>query len=609
MGSQRTEPGAGVSSGIELSPGGRTGVGAAGSRRALISVSDKTGLDRLGRALAEMGCAIFATGSTAQSLSAAGFPASTVDALTGFPEILGGRVKTLHPAVFAGILARPTLPADASDLVRHGLAPFDVVVCNLYPFAAAVAAQATFAELIEKVDVGGVTLLRAAAKNHEHVIVLCDPADYEPTLTAWARGELTAAMRLGLALKAFRATASYDALIAEALCARASCPVVPAGSSAVATSGAAAPSRKGGSNPCSGQRFLSLEKVADLRYGENPHQKAALFRTVSGPAVGGTRPGASFDLTRLTQIGGKELSYNNYLDCEHALRLASELPATSCVIVKHNMPCGVGVVRHETGSSAASLEAFEAAFAADPVSPFGGVVVFGSAVCGRTATRLSEIFLEIVAAPAFTPEALSILGQKKNLRLLVLDPRGARLDSEIWTQIQGGFLIQDADVSSVSIGALAPLGSLQATSSGGGPPSGLAHEDERALQLALAVVKHVRSNAIVFATANRTLAIAGGFTNRVDAVRRCIDLYRAHVASWQAGEVPAEGRPAVSGELPFVVASDGFFPFADSIDALEGLPVRAIAQPGGSVRDAEVLARAASLGIPMVMTGARHFKH
>lgn len=595
--------------------GGGSGRALGRAKRALVSVSDRSGLEALGKRLAEWGCAIYATGTTARTLQASGVAAQDVQALTGFPEILGGRVKTLHPAVFAGLLARPDQPDDASDLLQHGFASMDLVVCNLYPFAAAVAAQATMAELIEKIDIGGVSLLRAAAKNHEHVVVLCDPADYETTLAAWAKGEMTLELRRNLALKAFRLTAAYDALIADSLCARSG--VTPLAQRPSASAGTDTPSVEPlscGLDVCSGHRLLTLEKVTDLRYGENPHQRAALFRKVTGPATPEKGRSGAFDLTRITQLGGKELSYNNFLDCEHALRLAAELPPSACVIVKHNTPCGVGLAPHTQGSSALSLKAFEAALAADPISPFGGVVFFGSTVCGHTATRLADIFLEIVAAPAFTPEALSILSQKKNLRLLVLDPHGSRLESEVWTQVQGGFLIQDADTARMQgLLATGPLGrkELQGQSEPAPKPgavsmSSFSAEDQLALGLALTVVKHVRSNAIVFANAERTLAIAGGFTNRVDAMRRCVELYRAHAESIRN---QSSSQAVGQCELPFVVASDGFFPFADSMDALEGLPVRAIAQPGGSLRDDEVLARAAALGIPMTLTGERHFKH
>jgi phosphoribosylaminoimidazolecarboxamide formyltransferase/IMP cyclohydrolase len=556
-------------------------------RRALISVYDKAGLVELGKGLEAQGFEIYATGSTAQRLLDAGVRARDVASLTGFPEILGGRVKTLHPAVFGAILARPNNAQDLADMVAHGLAPFELVVCNLYPFAAALAAQAHDAELIEQIDIGGVSLLRAAAKNHEHVIVLADPLDYEGVLNSLKKGPLDLAQRRDLALRAFRLTSAYDALIADALCARVPVAHEPAAAGRSQQSGAT----EAASPVCTRHRQLVLEQVKELRYGENPHQRAALFRASGHDACGaGGRPGATFDLTRVPQLGGKELSYNNYLDAEHALRLAAELPQNACVIVKHNMPCGVGVARTEHGSSAASLEAFELAFAADPVSPFGGVVQFTGTVCGRTASRLGEIFLEIVAAPMFTPEALTILTQKKNLRLLQIAPHAARLETEVWTQIQGGFLLQQADAPAV---LAAEAQDTEGRALGQGVRS--------SLQLAWAVAKHVRSNAIVFADEHRTLAIAGGFTNRVDAMRRCTDLYR--------GFCERRRQEGVLEPLPFVVASDGFFPFADNMDVLEGLPVLAVIQPGGSVRDPEVLARASQMGIPMVLTGERHFKH
>ncbi len=551
-----------------------------GRSRALISVSDKAGLVPLARQLDGLNFEIVATGSTSAEIKASGVPVHSVDEITGFPEILGGRVKTLHPKVFGGILARPSLPADSNDLAANGLVPVGVVVCNLYPFAQSAAEGRPLDDLIEKIDIGGVTLLRAAAKNHQHVIVLCDPADYVPVLQKLTQGELKLDDRRLLALKALQLTAAYDSLIAEVLAERFASKPAPDGQ----------------------KRFVALEKVSELRYGENPHQGAALYRTVV-PMLETVAGVAPFDLTKTAQLSGKELSYNNYLDVEHGLRLIAELPPHSCVIVKHNMPCGVGYSGEVAADPAQaplsrSLLAFERAFAADPVSPFGGVVLFNDAVDVAVANRLAEIFLEIVAAPAFTPEALQVLQQKKNLRLLILDPLAGTPCRTQYTQIQGGFLLQDMDAACTA----EIMGDWQ-VHGGGSRQAGRVKElpelTRSALRLAWTTVKSVRSNAIVFATSQQTLAIAGGFTNRVDAVKRCIDLYHCYLQN--AGIQPAQA--------PFVVASDGFFPFKDSIDALAGLPIQLIIQPGGSMRDNEVLQRSAELGYPMVISGLRHFKH
>lgn len=537
-------------------------------KRALISVSDKTGLEFLGQGLRDLKFGIISTGSTGASLEKAGVSVKMVESLTGYPEILGGRVKTLHPAIFGGILARPHLTSDLNELQSHHLLPIEVVVCNLYPFEEAAANGAQWQELIEKIDIGGVTLLRAAAKNHEHVLVLCDPVDYGPALEQLRSGQLGASERRKYALKALSRTAAYDACIVSVLESRLAEPEPSLVRSPVQ---------------------IKLAPVRELRYGENPHQKATLFSDLSKPRTG-------CDLTRLTQLGGKELSYNNYLDVEHGLRLIAELPSSSCVILKHNTPCGVGLPSRGVSGDAASSEAFLRAFEADQVSPFGGVVLFRDEVGVQTANRLAEIFLEVVAAPKFSNEALEILSMKKNLRLLVLDPSQGLSMSESWTAIQGGFLRQDYD-QSPEIPSTAPWGhaASQWNCAGSKNLEPLESQWMEALQLAWTCVKHVRSNAIVLASPYQTLAIAGGFTNRVDAVRRCLELRKSDATATERSS--------------FVLASDGFFPFADSIDALQGWPVKGIVQPGGSLRDAEVIAAAERLQVPMYLTGVRHFKH
>ena len=561
----------------QSSPADRFFSYAPGKCRALVSVSDKSALGALGRRLEHLGFLLVSTGSTAAALQQAGVKVDQISSVTGFPEILDGRVKTLHPAVFGGILARPQLAPDSQVLSEQAILPIPVVVCNLYPFAAAAAAWRKgqdLSMLIENIDIGGVTLLRAAAKNHENVLVLCDPADYDSALDLLEAGKLGLNDLRRYAVKALKVTAAYDKLISETL------------ESAFEPSAAALPQA---ASPESTSLALSLHRVSSMRYGENPHQKAGLFRFAP------EAPGA-LDLTRLKQLAGKELSYNNYLDVEHGLRLLAELPPGACAILKHNMPCGVGLAPAHSKESQ-SAAAFGRAFETDPISPFGGVVMLNVVVDRAGAERMAEVFLEIISAPGFTAEALEILMRKKNLRLIELDPAVGQLSKVQYTQIQGGFLVQDYD-------ALEDWGSgsqvWQSKTSVPLPPG-----CQRAIHFAWTVAKSVRSNAIVFAAADennlQTFAIAGGFTNRVDAVKRCLELYDLNVRE-RLGRGP--GFPP-----EFVVASDGFFPFADSIANLAKYPVRAVVQPGGSVRDEEVLLRCQELGYPVILTGVRHFKH
>lgn len=552
-------------------------------RRALISVSDKRDLVSCAESLSLCGYELVSTGSTAEALKQAGLSVQSVAQVTGFPEILGGRVKTLHPAVFGGILADETQAQHRQDASAHAIVPIDVVVCNLYPFADVARDGAAWDVLIENIDIGGVSLLRAAAKNHSRVLVLCDPADYAPALTLLAevlagranQHELVT-LRRTMAIKALSATAEYDTLIARTL--------TSASQSAAEPSGSSRETRR------------SSESAQTLRYGENPHQSARLIRQDQMASFLQTavmhRQGGGFDLTALCQLSGKELSYNNYLDLEHGVRLLAELPSGSCAILKHNTPCGVGLAAgalvgsqtREGSGQSPSAEAFSRAFESDTVSPFGGVVLFNVPVDGECARRLAEVFLEVILAPSFDAAALEILQTKKNLRLIELDVSRGSLGLLQFTQIQGGFLIQDADrLDDGSAWTLAAGTSVRP----------LSDSWRDACHLAWAVVKNVRSNAIVLARPHQTLAIAGGFTNRVDAVKRCLDLLASGSFSQES----------------FVLASDGFFPFADSIELLKGLPVNAIVQPGGSVRDGDVIAACTELGIPLYLTGVRHFKH
>lgn len=552
-------------------------------RRALISVSDKRELVSCAESLTRCGFELVSTGSTSEALKQAGFSVKSVAEVTGFPEILGGRVKTLHPAVFGGVLADESVEQHRLDASAHAIVAIDVVVCNLYPFAEVARHGADWDVLIENIDIGGVSLLRAAAKNHSRVLVLCDPSDYKPALTQLedvlsgsADPQKLMGLRRQMAIKALSVTAAYDTLIASTL----------------SSASASAPESNCPQPPASS----SEGAFESLRYGENPHQRAQLVR--HDQMVGFLqreaphRQAGGLDLTALRQLSGKELSYNNYLDLEHGVRLLAELPHGSCAILKHNTPCGVGLAPQgsaeaeaaQSSQKSASAEAFMRAFASDTVSPFGGVVLFNVPVDGECARRLTEVFLEVILAPSYDADALEILRAKKNLRLVELEvPRGSVQVLQI-TQIQGGFLIQDADqLDDVSAWTLASGSSLRP----------LADVWRDACQLAWAVVKNVRSNAIVLARPHQTLAIAGGFTNRVDAVRRCLDLLASGSFSQEA----------------FVLASDGFFPFADSIELLKELPVKAIVQPGGSVRDADVIAKCAELNVPLYLTGVRHFKH
>jgi phosphoribosylaminoimidazolecarboxamide formyltransferase/IMP cyclohydrolase len=513
--------------------------------RALLSVSDKTGLVDLARGLAALGVELVASGGTAQALREAGLAVVEVAALTGSPEMLGGRVKTLHPKVHGGILARRDLPQDAADLERHGIAPIDLVVVNLYPFEATVAKPGTtYAEAVEKIDIGGPSMIRSAAKNHAHVAVLVDPADYARVLDELRRegGCLGEPTRRRLAAQAFARTADYDAAIHAWL--------QEAGASGVG-------------DPLPAQLRIALPRALTLRYGENPHQRAALY-------------GRSLECVE--PLHGKELSYNNLVDVQAALALILDFDpreGAAAAILKHNTPCGVGM-------GASPLEAYRRAFDTDPESPFGGVVVVNRPFDLALAEAVDEIFTEVLVAPEFSGDALALLRRKKNRRLLRFHPERIERGELEWRRIYGGVLLQEPDV------AQEDLGTAQVASAR--KPS----EAERsALAFAWRVVKHVKSNAIVFAAEGRTLAIGGGATSRVDAVL---------AAREKAARV---GNPLAGS----VLASDAFFPFPDGVERAAEAGATAIVQPGGSARDAEVIAAADRLGLAMLVTGVRHFRH
>ncbi|HKY95603.1 MAG TPA: bifunctional phosphoribosylaminoimidazolecarboxamide formyltransferase/IMP cyclohydrolase [Kiloniellales bacterium] len=511
-------------------------------RRALLSVSDKTGLVELARALADGGAKLVSTGGTARALAEAGLTVTEVASVTGFPEILDGRVKTLHPAIHAGLLARRDLPAHEVALAEHDLERFDLLVVNLYPFEATLAAGAEFAACIENIDVGGPAMLRAAAKNHEAIAVVTDPADYAPLLAEVEAGGVTPETRRRLAAKAFALTAGYDAAISGWL------------------------QREAGLEPP--PRFaLAGRLAAPLRYGENPHQKAALYLTAE------RRSGAA----NARQLQGKELSYNNLADADAAFECVAEFERPAVVIVKHANPCGVA-------EGVETVAAYKAALACDPTSAFGGIVALNRPLDAPTAAEIAKLFTEVIIAPGASPEAAAIIATKKNLRLLVTDglPDPAAPGSTVKC-VAGGFLLQDRDTGRVDPAAL-KVATRRA-------PTAAELAD---LVFAFRVAKHVRSNAIVYARGLATVGIGAGQMSRVDAAR---------IAAWKAGEAFAEGAKGS------VVASDAFFPFADGLEAAVGAGATAVIQPGGSLRDAEVIAAADKAGLAMVFTGLRHFRH
>lgn len=518
--------------------------------RALLSVSDKTGLIELAKELGGLGVELVASGGTATALRDAGLPVLDVAELTASPEMLGGRVKTLHPKIHGGILARRNLEADRADLAAHAIGEIDLVVCNLYPFEATVSRPGvTRAQAVENIDIGGPSMIRSAAKNHAFVAVACDPADYL-SLTSELRslGGLSDATRRRLALKAFGHTSAYDAAIFQWL--TDNDPEIPA--------------------PTFPDRlFISLEKAETLRYGENPHQQAALYGRFS-------------EIAEL--LHGKELSYNNLIDAQAALALIVDFMAPGAdaaagpavvAILKHNTPCGVG-------QGTTPLEAYERAFETDPESPFGGIIVSNRPFDLALAAKVDEIFTEVLIAPGFSDEALALLKKKKNRRLLRFDREKIDTAQLELRRVFGGVLVQQADPAPDEVDT-AKLATRQAPSDA----------QRRALEFAWRVVKHVKSNAIVFAAENRTLAIGGGATSRVDAV---------HAAAAKAARVGISLEGAV-------LASDAFFPFADGLETAVAAGAVAVVQPGGSTRDEEVIAAADRLGIPMLLTGTRHFRH
>ena len=502
----------------------------------LLSVTDKTGIAEFARDLKAFGAELISTGGTARLLREAGVEVRDVAEVTGFPEMLDGRVKTMHPKITGGILAMRGKPGHMQALAAHGIRPIDMVVVNLYAFEdVAAKADASLGELIENIDIGGPTMIRSAAKNYQDVAVVVSPRDYAGIIAEMRSrgGELSAETKWRLAQRAFRTTADYDRAIAARL------------------------AQVDGAETLPATLDVRADKLMDLRYGENPHQQAALYGRRGAGIAGGT------------QLQGKELSYNNLVDLDAAWQLVNEFDSPATAIIKHTNPCGCA-------ESGALAESYRKAFECDPVSAFGGVVALNRTLNEETARECAKTFLECIAAPEFTPEAMAVLGGKKNLRLMQVTAGG---DNLVLKSISGGYLAQTADTLRLDRGA-AQVKTRRAPTD----------EEWVALEFAWKVAKHVKSNAIVFARAGQTVGVGAGQMSRVDSVK---------LAAMKA-VLPLAGT---------VVGSDAFFPFADGVEEAARHGATAVIQPGGSVRDAEVIEAADRLGLAMVFTGVRHFRH
>ncbi|HHY05656.1 MAG TPA: bifunctional phosphoribosylaminoimidazolecarboxamide formyltransferase/IMP cyclohydrolase [Clostridia bacterium] len=510
------------------------------SKRALISVSDKTGIIDFAQGLQDLGYKIISTGGTAQTLSRAGVEVTAVSEVTGFPEILGGRVKTLHPKIQGGILARQTAEHQ-KQIADLGIEPLDLVVVNLYPFRETIAqADVTLEEAIENIDIGGPTMVRAAAKNYERVTVIVNPLHYEIILQQLRQeGEISLATRKKLALEAFTHTASYDVAISQYL------------------------SKVFAEADFPRYCFWEGEKIQDLRYGENPHQKAAFYRF---------RDERQGTLTGAKKLQGKELSYNNLVDIEAAWSIVTEFSAPAVTIIKHTNPCGASVGKdiHE-----AYLKAYES----DPLSAFGGIVALNREVDYKTAAEIKKIFLEVIIAPSFSEEARTILAIKKNLRLIEMGEQITE-DQDYWLEpVSGGFLLQERDQAKITATDLKVVTKKKPTA-----------EQIAELLYAWKIVKHVKSNAIVLTKNKQILGVGAGQMNRVGAAKIALE----------------QAKEQVRGA---VLASDAFLPFSDTVEVAAQAGISAIIQPGGSIRDEDVITKADEYGIVMVFTGMRHFKH
>ncbi|MGS0765358.1 bifunctional phosphoribosylaminoimidazolecarboxamide formyltransferase/IMP cyclohydrolase [Syntrophomonas curvata] len=505
-------------------------------KRALISVSNKEGVVEFARGLEELGYEIISTGGTYHTLQEAGVAVKQVADITGFPEIMDGRVKTLHPGIHGGILARRDVPRHMEQLQENRITPIDIVAVNLYPFRETISKPGvTMEEAVENIDIGGPSMVRSAAKNHRDVIIVVKPEHYTTILEELKKGGVSREMRLKLALEAFSHTAAYDSMIASYL------------------------SRLNDSY-LNDNFILAGEKVYELRYGENPHQKACFYRNMN--------PGSGLADARV--LNGKELSYNNIIDTEAAWELVKEFSDPACVIIKHTNPCGTAI--------ADTLEeAFTSAFAADPVSAFGGIIAFNRRVDLATARKAGEPFMEVVIAPAYDDEALKVLQNKKNLRVLELP---LQKNEELMVKtVSGGFVIQEKDLDEMEPDNLQVVTEVAPTP-----------EQLKELAFAWKIVKHVKSNAIVVARDGMSIGVGAGQMNRVGS---------ANIALEQAGD---KARGAV-------MASDAFFPFKDTVEMAAQYGITAIIQPGGSVRDAESIEECNRHGIAMVFTGVRHFRH
>ncbi|HPQ81112.1 MAG TPA: bifunctional phosphoribosylaminoimidazolecarboxamide formyltransferase/IMP cyclohydrolase [bacterium] len=520
-------------------------------RRVLISVSDKTGVVEFAKALHERGVEILSTGGTAAAFRKAEIPVVDVAEYTGSPEILDGRLKTLHPKVHGGLLGKRSDPKHVSEMKANGIGPIDMVVVNLYPFEATIAKPGcTFEEAIENIDIGGPTMIRSAAKNHEDVASVTDPADYGPIIAEMDEngGTLSRATRFRLAKKVFAATARYDCAIASHL-------------SRISDEREelAWPSTFG----------FTFDKLQDLRYGENPHQRAAFYRDAF--------PGSEPSLVNAKQLAGKELSYNNIMDGDAVLEMVKEFPDAkfAAVIVKHANPCGAAT------SEKSLSDAYAKAFACDPISAFGGIIGFNRRVDGDTARAIAETFYEVIAAPGFCDDALAVFAKKKNLRLLEVPGLGEPFSPSGYNfrKVTGGLLISDRDASHEEVRSAKVVTRRSPT-----------EEEWKALDFAWRIAKHLKSNAIVYASADRTLGMGGGQTSRVDSSKIAV----------------MKAQSTLAGS---VIASDAFFPFRDGIDAAAEAGATAVIQPGGSVRDDEVISAADGHGMAMVFTGVRHFRH
>lgn len=506
-------------------------------RRALISVSDKTGITNFARALGRFDVEIISTGGTARTLRDAGIAVRDISELTGFPEMMDGRVKTLHPRVHGGLLAIRDNPEHVAALQQHGIQPIDLVVVNLYPFAETIKREGvTREEAIEQIDIGGPAMVRSAAKNARDVAVVVAAAQYSEVINELNEhdGALSLDTRNRLAQKAFEQTAQYDLMVSSYLA--------------------------GSNGPLPESLTWTMKKIGDLRYGENPHQKAALYRTSAGSGIANAEV-----------LSGKEMSFNNYVDAEAAWQLVCDFDKTACAIIKHTNPAGVGL-------GVTPVEAYQKALATDPVSAFGGIVAFNCNVDAAAAQEVTKIFTEVVIAFDYDQEALELLRSKKNLRVIRMSSTEQSSGVEL-KQIGGGMLVQTRDDHKLSRSELNVVTKRQ--------PS---EAELRALLFGWIVCKHTKSNAIVYARADQTVGVGAGQMSRVDSVK--IGAMRA--------------RLPVAGS---VLASDAFFPFRDGIDEAARHGITAVIQPGGSVRDDEVIAAANEHGLAMVFTGVRHFKH